>query len=184
MHPRGPVNDDAVDRRGLPQAETWPWVELTVKASASLYLSSLRASGSMQTHSSTDRIAVTRSSFQVQANPVGGIACVIAPEAWRVVEICSDDIRISVIVEVDDGGCTAGAHSMQARFATDFPKTACLIVVEEIPLSIGETANDPLQRRIHMAIGNEQIEPAIVIKVREGRRPTEKGAHDPPHARS
>src|SRR6476469_6898453 len=83
------------------------------------------------------------------------------------------DVDISVIVDIAEGSSTAAFLRNSGQRAGDILKGSVAAVAEELNrLAICQSARDRIHLWIHMAVGDENIQPTIVVHIEEGGAPT------------
>ena len=97
-------------------------------------------------------------------------------EVRKVVDIVHRDIQVPVIVEVEDdraAACLRGRDGRPQRLADVLEPAVAEIAVHDLALLVSGFGRELLHLRIDMTVGEEQVQPAVVVEVQEGSPPAQ-----------
>ena len=133
------------------------------------------AGGGLDENLRPDAVSVAFDSLGSNREPIPAIPAVVPEQGWFIVLIRYENIHITVVVKIRKGGAAAYSvlelpHPDQVR---DVHESLALDVAEQIiRLGVGVGRITLLQPLIGVAVGNEKVQPAIVVKIDELRAPT------------
>src|SRR5215831_3251596 len=142
----------------------------------------LHRSGSRYLDPGADTVAVAADALEPQFQPVRGSRAVVEPDLRRRAQGRRHDIQTSVAIEVSGGGAAmpAGRLLRQTRFGGQclkpHPAEVAEYGVRLFYLYLGFAGE-----RLHVAASDEDVFPAIVVKVGDGGRVAGHGRGEPCH---
>jgi hypothetical protein len=147
-------------------------------AAAASYFAHLQRARIFQPHSGADSVPVRRPTRKLQHDPVVPRIRVIAEERRPLVHVRDEDVCIAVVVEIAERG--AAARSFDEQRASDFfrsvPETTRADVDEHLlPLTVRRATSRAIHLGIHVAVGDEEGEAAVIVEVSEPGAPPEVG---------
>src|SRR5262245_13485456 len=170
----GPVDDDLVALVVLPQAKSHWQLALAEVALGGPDQPPLDLAPLMKLDQRADSIGVRRLADELQPQPVMPELLVVPQEPSGTTGRGGDDVEIAVAVDVG-AGCPATDHGLQKLLAAFF-----LGHLQELDLLLGAAIPEEVRllrvelRDLHavnvffqVAVGSEDVEPAIEIRVEE-----------------
>ena len=142
----------------------------------------LRPLASDEPRSSANAIAVAACTNQAQAQPIPPVAHIVSQQRGPVVEIGNENIQVAVVVKVEHVGAAADAGHLGAE-RDGSERSIATIGKKVIGLGISTAAAGAVNLRIHVTVGYQQIEVAIVVKVKEPRAKAHVRPPDTPQGR-
>src|SRR6188474_2295572 len=97
-------------------------------------------------------------------------------EVRRVVNVVDDDVDVAVVVEIGEGGAARSLFSRNrwTKLRAHVGEAAVVkIAVDHLRFPVSGFRLQRINFRIHMAVDEEQIEPAIVVEIEESSAPPE-----------
>src|SRR6185369_190239 len=89
-----------------------------------------------------------------------------------------DGVELAIVEEIADGKAMSGDDARQSG-AFDrgnlIELFACHIAQEQRPLSVARSPRHLVDERIHVAVGGDEVLPAIIVEVEERIAPTKEG---------
>src|SRR5882762_8680903 len=145
------------------------------EAGAAHYFVHLRMFGGDYTDARANGAAVGFCAYALDFEPVVFGARIIAQERRRLVHVDDGDVDVSVVVEIAEGGASAAAGLSDGGPAcrADVDETPLAeILVQDLSLFEGDVEPAGVDFREDVAVGHEDVGPAIVIEVEETYSPS------------
>src|SRR5947209_2780021 len=165
-----PADFYQVNLGALLKAEVQPQVALRDVAAAAPNLVRLREIAGDDFNTRADAVAIAPHADGLNQDGVVRVAAVVAQQLRRAVEVADDYVNVAVVVYVAEGDATAHAllRERGAELFADLGECAiAVVVVHELALAV------VYELRIDVAVGDEQINPAVVVVVEELRPPAD-----------
>src|SRR5882762_5542242 len=145
------------------------------EAGAAHYFVYLGVFGGDYTDPRADGAAVGFCAYALDFEPVVFGAAIVAEERGRLVHVDDGDVDVSVVVEIAEGGASAAvglSDGGPARSADVDETPLAEILVQDFPLFEGDVEPAGVDFGEDVAIGHEDVGPAIVIEVEETYSPS------------
>src|SRR6202022_1478254 len=116
------------------------------------------------------RIAIAPSSHQLEIQEVTAVSSAVVQHQGRISVVGDYNVPETVVVEIGERNAAPDVRSAKAvaRRLAHVHKLAIVIVVEErVELFVADVRRGLLNFWIHVAVGNKNIQPAIVVVVEE-----------------
>ena len=114
-------------------------------------------------------------------DPVAASGGVATKKLWKMVDAVDDDVDIAVVVEVAEGSSAGGSsvgYAGAALCGDLFELAVAEIAVEVFVLGVGRVDVGAFDLGVDMAVGHEDVEPAVVVHVEEAHAPAEEASVD------
>src|SRR6266850_1884537 len=128
------------------------------------------------TDARADGAAVGFCAYALDFEPVVFGAGIIAQERRRLVHVDDGDVDVSVVVEIAEGGASAAVRLSDGGPArrADVDKTSLAeIFVQNLSLFEGDVEPASVDFGEDVAVGHEDIGPAVVVEIEEAYSPAE-----------
>src|SRR5882762_4227500 len=145
------------------------------EAGAAHYFVYLGVFGGDYTDARADGAAVGFCTYALDFEPAVFGARIIAQERGRLVHVDNGDVDVSVVVEIAEGGASAAvglSDGGPARGANVDEATLAEILVQDLSLFEGDVEPAGVDFREDVAVGHEDVGPAIVVEVEETYSPS------------
>jgi len=176
LEPAGPRDIDCIYFRRLSETEIGSQVALREIASATVDLANLRDAVRANLHSSTHRVAIALRANQFEVHEVVPRSAAVMEQQRRIAIISHRYIHVAVIIEVGEGYTSSYVwrlKTVSARRGHFHELALAFIMKQGIDLLVGGFLRRLLDFRIHVSVGNEQVQPAIIIKIEKTSAKTE-----------
>ncbi len=131
-----------------------------------------------------DAVAVAAPADQPELDPVAAVAALVQEDPGPVVERAHHDVHVAVVVEVPGGqpaGHPGGLEDL-ARLRRDVPEAPLLVSGQERGLPVLQVRRGQLDGVEHVAPGQEEVLPPVVVVVEEADAPAGGEQADAPDA--
>src|SRR5215467_8368544 len=118
--------------------------------------------------------AVGANSKRFDHQPTVLVATVVSKQAGSIVHIVDEDIQVTIVVEVAEGNSSRRACQLDCGTGSRrnvFEPAVAEIAIKNLWLSKRSIHSGSFDFRIHMTIGQEDVEPTIVIDINETTTP-------------
>src|SRR3989441_12721004 len=154
----------------LPQAEVSTKIALGEVAPAARDLANLGDPAGAHSNARSHRVAVALGAYKLEVEEMIAAPALIVEEEWRVAIVGDDQIHISIVLEVRERDAPPGVRRREpdSRKLRDFSKLPVAVIVEQrVDLLVVNLRRDPLDFRIDVTVGDEEIQPAVIVIVEE-----------------
>src|SRR4051812_12054408 len=172
----GPAHVNAVHARGERQPEVHAEVVLREIAAAAANLLPLLDAARDAAHSCADRVAIGRDAGQLQRDPVVTRTALAAEEVRPIVDVRDRHIDLAVVVEIAE---RRAAPRLRRRDRRAEPlghvdeTSIAAVAIHDLALFVSRFRFHLAHFGIDVAIGEKQIEPAVVVEIGESSAPPE-----------
>ena len=170
LQARRPGELDELHRRRAPQSEMKAEIAVRVVARTAHHLVDLRPPARGDLHPCPDGGAVRLGADALDQDRVLPVPAIVAQQGRRTIQVVDDDVDVAVVVEIADGAAASEIRRRhgrpRARRHVDEAAVAG-VAIEQVRLPVGEVQLAPVQLRIHVTVGDEDVLPAVVVEVEE-----------------
>src|SRR3954470_12735944 len=171
-----PAHVDAVHARGERQPEVHAELVLREIAAAAANLLPLLDAAGDAPHPCADRIAIRRDAGELQGDPVVARVALTAEEIGPIVDVRDRHIDLTVVVEITKGRAAPclWRRDRRAEPLRHVNETSIArVAIHDLALFVSRLRLHLAHFRIHVAIGQKEIEPAVIIEIGESSAPPE-----------
>src|SRR6267378_1337922 len=177
----GPPNVDALDAGGVAEAEMDTEVVLREITAAAAHLLRLNDAARRASHTGADRVAIRFGTDERQRRPVMGGRAGHTEQIRQIVHVRDRHVHVTVVVEVGERRAASRLwrrHRLAEAFA-DIRETAVAeIPIDHLPLLVAGLGFELNYLRIHVPVGEEQVEPSVVVEIDPAGAPSEPSRVD------
>jgi hypothetical protein len=172
-----PLDDEPVDLRRRAQPEVQHRLALPDHRVGRRVERGLRDAARRRAHERAVAVAVGRRTGEPDTQPRSPLRRVVAVEDPRAVEVRDEHVLVAVVVEVEHGDSVAETRVGDSPRRADFAHRRRPAVEEEtraIGSRIGDVVGRTRLRRwrgVGVAVGHQQIEMPVVVRIEEDRSP-------------
>ena len=101
-------------------------------------------------------------------------------------DVVHDDVDVAIVVEVGERGPSPGGRRRDRRPETlghILEASISKVAINDLPLFVAGLRLDPFDLRIHVAVDDEDVQPAVVVEIDEGDAPSEPAGVEPDSSR-
>src|SRR5262249_46444563 len=170
-----PANLDRLDFARGAQAKMQPQVILRQVAGSSAHFAELLYSSGPDVHPGANRSAIALCRDELEKDAMIPIGIHVLKQGRRLADIQEKNVDISGVEDVAKSGAAPGMERErgQTRLLGDFIKgSIAIIAVEENRLAVPGTGLQRVNLRIDMAVSDKEVQPGIVIHIKESRSPS------------
>ena len=138
------------------------------EAGAAHYFVYLRMFAGDYADARADGAAIGFCAYTLDFEPVIFGAAIVAQERRRLVHVDNGDVDVSIVVEIAEGGASAAvglSHGGPACGADVDETTLAEIFVQDLSLLEGDVEPAGIDLGEDMAVGHEDVGPAVVIEI-------------------
>src|SRR6266849_3063979 len=146
------------------------------EAGAAHYFVYLRMFAGDYADARADGAAVGFCAYALDFEPVAFGAAIVAQKCGRLVHVDNGDVDVSIVVEIAEGGASAAvrlSHGGPACGADVDEAPLAKIFVQNLSFLEGDVEPARIDFGKHMAVGHEDVGPAIVVEIEETYSPSE-----------
>jgi hypothetical protein len=181
-----PLHFQPVDLGAGTEAKHHAWVVRGEIAAAADFASMAQEIAALPSDFSTDRVDVGSCADEAEAEPVMVAAGIVLQEQGRAIIGGHKHVDCAIVVKIPESEPAAREKLCKrwaSRIADIFPRSGILLEKKE-GLAVAELGMVLLDHNVRMAVGNDQVEVAIVVEVKKLQPPAAHEACDRPDRRS